>query len=77
MPARAEGLAREQSGRFSRAEWDGAISDLPNYLYDETTPRVLATPKASAYIKIAEGCDHPCGFCIIPAASRQVSFPAF
>ena len=66
VPARAEGLAREQSGRFSRAEWDGAISDLPNYLYDETTPRVLATPKAWAYIKIAEGCDHPCGFCIIP-----------
>jgi ribosomal protein S12 methylthiotransferase len=66
MPARAEGLAREQSGRFSRAEWEGAIADLPNYLYDENTPRVLATPKASAYIKIAEGCDHPCGFCIIP-----------
>ncbi len=66
VPARAEGLAREQSGRFSRSEWDGAIADLPNYLYDETTPRVLATPKASAYIKIAEGCDHPCGFCIIP-----------
>jgi len=66
MRARAEGLAREQSGRFSRAEWDGAIADLPNYLYDETTPRVLATPMASAYIKIAEGCDHPCGFCIIP-----------
>jgi ribosomal protein S12 methylthiotransferase len=66
IAARAEGLAREQSGRFSRAEWDGAIADLPNYLYDENTPRVLATPKASAYIKIAEGCDHPCGFCIIP-----------
>jgi ribosomal protein S12 methylthiotransferase len=66
VPARAEGVAREQSGRFSRAEWDGAIADLPNYLYDENTPRVLATPKASAYIKIAEGCDHPCGFCIIP-----------
>jgi ribosomal protein S12 methylthiotransferase len=66
ISARAEGLAREQSGRFSRAEWDGAIADLPNYLYDENTPRVLATPKASAYIKIAEGCDHPCGFCIIP-----------
>src|SRR3954462_7100219 len=66
MPARPEGLASEQSGRFSRAEWDGAISDLPNYLYDEPPPRVLATPKASAYIKIAEGCDHPCGFCIIP-----------
>jgi ribosomal protein S12 methylthiotransferase len=66
IASRAEGVAREQSGRFSRAEWDGAIADLPNYLYDENTPRVLATPKASAYIKIAEGCDHPCGFCIIP-----------
>jgi ribosomal protein S12 methylthiotransferase len=66
VPSRAEGAAREAAGRFSRAEWDGAIADLPNYLYDENTPRVLATPKASAYIKIAEGCDHPCGFCIIP-----------
>src|SRR5499427_4961778 len=64
--SRAEGQAREAAGRFSRSEWDGAIGDLPNYLYDENTPRVLATPKASAYIKIAEGCDHPCGFCIIP-----------
>ncbi|MBZ5531060.1 MAG: 30S ribosomal protein S12 methylthiotransferase RimO [Acidobacteriia bacterium] len=66
MRSRPEGEAREQSGRFSRAEWDGAIASLPNYLYDEHTPRVLATPRASAYIKIAEGCDHPCGFCIIP-----------
>jgi ribosomal protein S12 methylthiotransferase len=63
---RAEGHAREQAGRFSREAWDGAIADLPNYLYDETTPRMLATPRASAYIKIAEGCDHPCSFCIIP-----------
>ena len=63
---RAEGQAREQAGRFSREAWDGAIADLPNYLYDETTPRMLATPRASAYIKIAEGCDHPCSFCIIP-----------
>jgi ribosomal protein S12 methylthiotransferase len=63
---RAEAVAREQSGRFSRTEWDGAVADLPNYLYDENTPRLLATPKHSAYIKIAEGCDHPCSFCIIP-----------
>src|SRR5260221_9971315 len=63
---RPEGEAREATGRFSRQEWDGAIADLPNYLYNENTPRILATPKASAYIKIAEGCDHPCGFCIIP-----------
>src|SRR6201993_2953574 len=66
LTSRAEGNAREVQGRFSREGWDGAISDLPNYLYDETTPRVLATPSHSAYIKIAEGCDHPCTFCIIP-----------
>ncbi|HEY6248838.1 MAG TPA: 30S ribosomal protein S12 methylthiotransferase RimO [Candidatus Angelobacter sp.] len=64
--SRPEGDLRHGQGRFSRAAWDGAIADLPNYLYNEDTPRVLSTPKASAYIKIAEGCDHPCGFCIIP-----------
>src|SRR6201994_5021303 len=66
LNSRPEGAAREQAGRFSKDAWDGAVADLPNYLYDENTPRVLATPKSSAYIKIAEGCDHPCGFCIIP-----------
>jgi ribosomal protein S12 methylthiotransferase len=66
LKSRSEGDARETAGRFSKAEWDGAIADLPNYLYDENTPRLLATPKYSAYIKIAEGCDHPCSFCIIP-----------
>ncbi len=44
----------------------GARHLLPTYLYDENTPRILATPRASAYIKIAEGCDHPCSFCVIP-----------
>ena len=66
LQSRAEGDARAMQGRFSRESWDGAIADLPNYLYDETTPRILATPKHTAYIKIAEGCDHPCSFCIIP-----------
>jgi ribosomal protein S12 methylthiotransferase len=66
LNSRSEGDAREAAGRFSKDGWDGAIADLPNYLYDENTPRVLATPKYSAYIKIAEGCDHPCSFCIIP-----------
>ena len=66
VQSRAEGVARQSRGRFSRAGWDGAVSTLPEYLYDESTPRVLSTPRASAYIKIAEGCDHPCGFCIIP-----------
>ncbi len=66
LNGRPEGQAREAAGRFSREQWDGAIRDLPNYLYDEDTPRLLATPRSSAYIKIAEGCDHPCTFCIIP-----------
>lgn len=64
--ARAEGDLRESQGRFSRNDWDGAEAHLPQYLYDHTTPRLLATKKASAYIKIAEGCDHPCSFCVIP-----------
>ncbi|HTF43230.1 MAG TPA: 30S ribosomal protein S12 methylthiotransferase RimO [Terriglobales bacterium] len=66
LASRAEGDSREAQGRFSRETWDGAIADLPNYLYDETTPRILATASHTAYIKIAEGCDHPCSFCIIP-----------
>ncbi len=66
LSSRAEGDARLAQGRFSREAWDGAIADLPNYLYDDKTPRVLATPHYTAYIKIAEGCDHPCSFCIIP-----------
>jgi ribosomal protein S12 methylthiotransferase len=66
LNSRAEGDARALQGRFSRERWDGAIADLPNYLYDEETPRILVTPKSTAYIKIAEGCDHPCTFCIIP-----------
>ena len=36
------------------------------YLYDDSTPRVLATPGHYAFIKIAEGCDRPCAFCFIP-----------
>ena len=36
------------------------------YLYSDTDPRVLTTPHYSAFVKIAEGCDHPCSFCVIP-----------
>src|SRR4029450_2615232 len=38
----------------------------PSYIYDADTPRLLGTPKHSAYLKIAEGCDYKCAFCIIP-----------
>jgi ribosomal protein S12 methylthiotransferase len=71
LNSRPEGDARAAQGRFSRESWDGAIADLPNYLYDEDTPRILATPGHMAYIKIAEGCDHPCTFCIIPQLRGQ------
>ncbi len=39
---------------------------LEPYLYHHLTPRVLASPRHYAYVKIAEGCDHPCTFCVIP-----------
>src|SRR6202790_506352 len=38
----------------------------PAFLYHDLTPRVITTPRHAAYIKIAEGCNHPCTFCIIP-----------
>src|ERR1700678_785347 len=43
-----------------------ASAQLPTYLYHDLTPRILATPRHTAYIKINEGCDHPCTFCVIP-----------
>jgi ribosomal protein S12 methylthiotransferase len=39
---------------------------LPTYLYDADTPRLITTPRHFAYVKIAEGCDYTCAFCIIP-----------
>jgi len=44
----------------------GPYTNLEPYLYHDLTPRVLATANHFAYIKIAEGCDHPCSFCVIP-----------
>ena len=38
----------------------------PAFLYHDLTPRIITTPRHAAYIKIAEGCDHTCTFCIIP-----------
>jgi ribosomal protein S12 methylthiotransferase len=40
--------------------------ESPTFLYHDLTPRILATARHTAYIKINEGCDHPCAFCIIP-----------
>ena len=45
---------------------DDPVADPAPYLYHDLTPRILATPRHFAYLKIAEGCDHPCTFCVIP-----------
>lgn len=45
---------------------DGGTAGAPTFLYHDLTPRILATPRHTAYIKINEGCDHPCTFCVIP-----------
>ncbi|HEX2714886.1 MAG TPA: 30S ribosomal protein S12 methylthiotransferase RimO, partial [Candidatus Acidoferrales bacterium] len=50
----------------ARGELDPCVSAPPAFLYHDLTPRMLSTPRHAAYIKIAEGCDHPCAFCIIP-----------
>ena len=54
-------LVRQAAGRH-----DWATSAPPGYLYDATTPRLLATRVPYAYVKIAEGCDMGCTFCAIP-----------
>jgi ribosomal protein S12 methylthiotransferase len=45
---------------------DVASNPFEPYLYHDLTPRVLSTARHTAYVKIAEGCDHPCTFCVIP-----------
>ena len=42
------------------------VSARPTYVPDYDTPRFRLTPAHSAYVKIAEGCNHPCSFCVIP-----------
>src|SRR5262249_29722808 len=44
----------------------GNPKEPPTYLYDASTPRLLTTPRHYAYVKVAEGCDYTCAFCIIP-----------
>ncbi|ATS18389.1 ribosomal protein S12 methylthiotransferase RimO [Parathermosynechococcus lividus PCC 6715] len=42
------------------------VSAVPTYIADETVPRYRTTPEPVAYLRIAEGCDYRCAFCIIP-----------
>jgi ribosomal protein S12 methylthiotransferase len=61
---RSNGEPVDMSGRVP--DVNAASSGLPTYIYDADTPRLLATPRHYAYLKIAEGCDYKCAFCIIP-----------
>lgn len=58
-------------GEVTREMSAHGVASASEYLYHEMTPRVRTTPGHSAYIKIAEGCDHPCTFCIIPKLRGQ------
>jgi ribosomal protein S12 methylthiotransferase len=76
--ARAEPLKFHRKPSAPRASDLGAPRasriaprSLPTYIYDADTPRVLTTPRHFAYVKIAEGCDYTCAFCIIPTLRGQ------
>ncbi|HEX2228708.1 MAG TPA: 30S ribosomal protein S12 methylthiotransferase RimO [Candidatus Binatia bacterium] len=61
VPRIAEILRQHEQDR-TRRQFVG----LPSYLYDDVTPRLRSTPSYTAYLKVSEGCDHKCAFCIIP-----------
>jgi len=56
-------VARE---RQASAAPENLVTPRPTYIPDFDTPRFRLTPRHSAYVKIAEGCNHPCSFCVIP-----------
>src|SRR4051794_10565545 len=64
LAARPLHFVRSGESRIPNPE--SRARERPTYLYDASTPRLMATPKHYAYVKIAEGCDYKCAFCIIP-----------
>lgn len=52
--------------RVEGGERVNEVSDAPSYIADETTPRYRTTSEGVAYLRVAEGCDYRCSFCIIP-----------
>lgn len=55
-------ILREHQANPTRRQYVG----VPEYLYDHVTPRLRTTPSHTAFLKVSEGCDHKCAFCIIP-----------
>jgi ribosomal protein S12 methylthiotransferase len=66
MPVRLFRNKRQITGTSGADPEPAADRKAPTYLYDASTPRLLTTPRHYAYVKIAEGCDYTCAFCIIP-----------
>jgi ribosomal protein S12 methylthiotransferase len=61
VPRIAE-ILREHERHSTRRQYIG----IPSYLYDHETPRLRSTPSHTTFLKVSEGCDHKCAFCIIP-----------
>lgn len=61
-----EEITRAVSGETIAPPNSFGRSDADLYLYDHNTPRTLIGPRYAAYMKISEGCDHTCAFCVIP-----------
>lgn len=74
MPEADAFIGLDQVGQIDQIVeevWEGAasrsyVTRKPRYIPDWDTPRVRLTPRHYAYLKIAEGCNHPCSFCAIP-----------
>jgi ribosomal protein S12 methylthiotransferase len=61
VPRVAE-ILREHEANAGRRQYVG----VPSYIYDHATPRLRSTASYTAFVKVSEGCDHKCAFCIIP-----------
>lgn len=61
VPRIAE-ILREHEANTTKRQFVG----VPSYIYDHATPRLRSTPSYTAFLKVSEGCDHKCAFCIIP-----------
>jgi ribosomal protein S12 methylthiotransferase len=66
LRANGEAIGTEPGTGIRTWNPEPGIRNLPTYIYDAETPRLLATPRHYAYVKIGEGCDYKCAFCIIP-----------
>ena len=63
--------------RVEKGERVKEVSAVPSYIADETTPRYRTTPEAVAYLRVAEGCDYQCAFCIIPHLRGTITMRFF